>query len=88
MASRPSPHHLSCRPLSEAALRQTYAKTPMTTVGVALGKAAAAAAAAFGHAGSGHVDEASNGFDENNEEYEDFDNMDSFYQDKDESRTG
>jgi len=34
------------------------------------------------------VDEASNGFDENNEEYEDFDNMDSFYQDKDESRTG
>jgi hypothetical protein len=87
VASRPSPHHLSCRPLSEAALRQTYAKTPTTTVGVALGKAAAAAAA-FAHAGGGHVNEASNGFDENNEEYEDFDNMDSFYQDKDESRTG
>lgn len=81
VSSRPTPHHVNCFPFSDNSLRDTYNKNPTESHKTVFGSQNKTNSFSH-HTNGSHLNETSNGFDENNEEYEDFDNMDSYY-DKD-----
>lgn len=77
-SSRPTPHHVNCFPFSEISLRDTYNKNRTEAHKTVFGSQNKSNS--FANNNGNHLNETSNGFDENNEEYEDFDHMDSYYE--------